>query len=337
MRSSEQIKKFILDNLSFHKKDIIQESINRFGISRQAIHKHMKRLIDDKKVVAHGTTKGRYYELNPSVNYTKKFEINKNFSIEKTVKKYILPQISILPKNVFGIFEFSIGALLNNICDHSKAKSIFFKLYINHREAHFVLSDNGLGIFKNIRSGLKLPNTRLAALELAKGNVTTDPSNHSGDELNAIIHLFDKVTIDSSGKSLKFFNDNHEWLLQHSTQQQGTRIHLQIDSLSKRTCADIFDYIFKEKCSKICIPLNLLEVADYKIVNSRSQAKSVLRNIQNYKTVEFDFKKIDLIGPAFADELVRETKQKNQFADIEWINTNHTVDLLMSRALDRQS
>ena len=31
------------------------------------------------------------------------------------------------------------------------------------------------------------------------------------------------------------------------------------------------------------------------------------------------------------------TKEYNQFANIEWINTNSTVDLLMSRALDRQS
>ena len=45
----------------------------------------------------------------------------------------------------------------------------------------------------------------------------------------------------------------------------------------------------------------------------------------------------DLIGPSFADALVRGTKKSNQLADIKWVNTNHTVDLLMSRALHRQS
>ena len=36
----------------------------------------------------------------------------------------------------------------------------------------------------------------------------------------------------------------------------------------------------------------------------------MLRNISDLKTIEFDFNNIDLIGPAFADELVRKTKLK---------------------------
>jgi len=337
MRTSNQIKKFILDNLKIHKKDIIQTSINHFGISRQAMHKHMKSLIEDKKVVAFGNTKGRYYKLNPSVNYTKNFELTNEISTEIILKENILPNIKSLKDNIFEIFEFSIGALLNNVVDHANANKIYFKLYINHRDSHFVISDDGIGIFNKIRTGLGLVNTHMAGLELAKGNITTDPDNHSGDELNAIIHLFDKVTIDSSGHSLRFFNDNNEWLMQNSKQQHGTRIHLQIDTQSKRSCAKIFEFIFKKKHRHISIPLNLLELSDYKIINCRSQVKNVLRNIKDYKIIEFDFQKIDLIGPSFADALVRKTKEYNQFANIEWINSNSTVDLLMSRALDRQS
>ena len=53
--------------------------------------------------------------------------------------------------------------------------------------------------------------------------------------------------------------------------------------------------------------------------------------------IEFDFNNIELIGPAFADELVRKTKAKNQIANIKWTNSSKTVDLLMSMALDRFS
>ena len=42
------------------------------------------------------------------------------------------------------------------------------------------------------------------------------------------------------------------------------------------------------------------------LINSREQANYLLRNIEDYKEVNFDFKNIDLIGPAFADELIRE-------------------------------
>ena len=81
MKSSNQIKKFILDNINHHKKDIIQTAIQRFGISRQAVLKHMHFLIDQKQVVAHGKTRDRFYELRPYVNFSKTIDIDSELSI----------------------------------------------------------------------------------------------------------------------------------------------------------------------------------------------------------------------------------------------------------------
>ena len=36
---------------------------------------------------------------------------------------------------------------------HSIASKFYIKIYITHSEAHFIISDNGIGIFKNIQSG----------------------------------------------------------------------------------------------------------------------------------------------------------------------------------------
>ena len=337
MNSSEQIKKFLLDNLTTHQKDIINTAINRFGVSRQAIHKHMNSLINDKKVIGHGTTKGRYYELIPSVNYSKTFDIQINNNNEKLITEHFIPHFSDLPKNIFEIFEFTTWALINNIYDHANASRLYCKIFINHNEAHFIISDNGVGIFKHIKQRLKLANDHLAALELAKGNLKVEPDYHSGDELYAVIHLFDRVRMESSGKSLIFSNFNQEWEIGDSSQTKGSRIHLIINPSITRTCADIFNLIFNSNKEKIRIPLNLLDISNHKIVNSREQLGSVLRNINDYKNIEFDFKKINLIGPAFADALIHKTKEKNQHANIKWINTNETVDLLLSRALGRQS
>ena len=51
--------------------------------------------------------------------------------------------------------------------------------------------------------------------------------------------------------------------------------------------------------------------------------------------MEFDFTGIDVIGPAFAHELVWIAREKNKSIDIDWINAADTVDLLMSRAIKR--
>ena len=49
MNSSEKIKNFILNNLTKHEKNIVQLAISKFGVSRQAVHRHMTSLIDQKK------------------------------------------------------------------------------------------------------------------------------------------------------------------------------------------------------------------------------------------------------------------------------------------------
>ena len=337
MKSSDQIKKFILDNLTRHQRDIIHTAIQRFGISRQAVLKHMNTLIAEKQIIAHGKTRDRIYELRPHVNFSKTIDIDTDFLPKAIIKNHILPHLSSLSKNVHEICEFSISAILNNIVDHADATNLYYKLYLTHKDVNIIISDNGKGLFGHIQSFLNLKNTQIAALEVAKGHVTTDPDHHSGDELNTVIHLFDKVTIDSSGKSLTFNNETQDWLIDHSTQKQGTRIHLQIKPGSRRTCQEIFQKLFNGEHQSVRIPINLLKVPGDELVNSRKQAQSILRNINDVKTIEFDFNNIDLIGPAFADELVRKTKAINQVADIKWINCNETVDILMSRAISRFS
>ncbi len=89
MNTSSQIKKFILGNLTRHQKDIIYAAIQRFGVSRQAVLKHMHALIAYKQVIAHGKTRDRSYELRPKVNYNKTFKINDDFSAYRVIKKIL--------------------------------------------------------------------------------------------------------------------------------------------------------------------------------------------------------------------------------------------------------
>ena len=335
MNQNNKIKNFILNNLSGHEKDIVQAAIIKFGVSRQAIHRHMINLINENKIIAYGNTKGRHYKLIPIANYNRKINVNDIKNSRQFLEDYILPNIESLPKNIYEIFEYSVGSLLNNVIDHADASSLYFKVFINYDEAHFIITDNGVGLFEKICNGLELSNPQMAAMELAKGSLTTDPKNHSGDELNTIIHLFDRVTIDSAKMTVAYRNDSNHWEINHSAHQKGTRIHLKISPKSDRTCANVFYKIFHKEKKKIRIPISLLNMPGKKVVNSRLHANNILRNIDNYKKIEFDFNKIDLISPAFADELARKTKEKNQFADIAWMNTNKTVEMLMDRAFKR--
>ena len=68
---------------------------------------------------------------------------------------------------------------------------------------------------------------------------------------------------------------------------------------------------------------------------SRGQAECLVHNISDLDEIEFDFKGVNIIGPAFADALIRKTKEKNRSINVGWVNTTDTVNVLMSRAAKR--
>ena len=112
----------------------------------------MHTLINEKKIVAYGKTRDRYYELRPQVNYFKSIEIEGNLNTEYIIDNYILNHITSLKNNVIEIIKFSMSALINNIFDHSQASKFYFKIYLTYNDLHIILSDNGLGLFGNIKS-----------------------------------------------------------------------------------------------------------------------------------------------------------------------------------------
>ena len=143
------------------------------------------------------------------------------------------------------------------------------------------------------------------------------------------------MKIDSSGFGIIYDNKDMKWEIDYSKQKQGTRVHLQINPNSNRTIKKVFQKLFNQQNESIRIPINLIKEPNKNSLNSNIQAKSIFRNINDLKEIQFDFCHIDLIGPAFADELVRQSRSINREVVIKWINSNETIDLLMKRALER--
>ncbi|MCI0653836.1 MAG: hypothetical protein L0Y38_01145 [Methylococcaceae bacterium] len=61
----EQIRRFILDNVEHHPKDVTNLVVKSFGISRQAVNKHIQRLVKQKALLIRGATRGSHYILPP--------------------------------------------------------------------------------------------------------------------------------------------------------------------------------------------------------------------------------------------------------------------------------
>lgn len=169
---------------------------------------------------------------------------------------------------------------------------------------------------------------RHAVLELAKGKLTTDPENHSGQGIFFTSRMFDKFAILSGSVYFSHeFNKVEDWILEGDKSQYGTSVLMKLNNNTSRTSKQIFDHFSSGDdyaFTKTVVPVRLAQYGDERLV-SRSQAKRLLSGVDKFKVVVFDFSGVEAIGQAFSDEVFRVFR--NQHPEIELMSLNATKDV----------
>ena len=122
MRSSP-VRRFIINNLSNHQKDIIRMVVRKFGLSRQAALRHMYILITDGKVTATGKTKDRMYQLKPLAEKSYSFSITPELKEDQIFHEKISPYLDNLAPEIREICEYGFSQVMNNVISHSAGKA----------------------------------------------------------------------------------------------------------------------------------------------------------------------------------------------------------------------
>jgi hypothetical protein len=200
--------------------------------------------------------------------------------------------------------------------------------------------DDGIGIFRKIQRDFELNDPRHAILELAKGKLTTDPANHSGEGIFFTSRMFDRFIIFSNGLYFSHNEPDEDWLLEHDIDINGTSVQMTIHTNSDREINEVFDAYAADHqdfgFTKTHVPLNLATYGDENLI-SRSQARRLLSRFRDFSEVLLDFDGVMTIGQAFADEIFRVFARNNPHIDIVAINTNKQIDKMISRAKKKLS
>jgi len=338
-KRGEQIRQFILDNVEQHPADIVSISCQAFDISRQAVNKHMQRLIEQKAIIAKGSTRNKHYCLHPLAEWTEIFPLDNTVSEDIVWRNHIAPLLGELPENVMDIWHYGVTEIFNNAIDHSGGQHASVLLKKTATSSEVVIYDNGEGIFKKIQRVLRLSDERHSVLELAKGKLTTDPDNHSGEGVFFSSRMFDSFTILSGNV---YFSHMHgkveDWILERQKSQVGTVVIMKLSNNSPRTSKQVFDNFTSDddySFTKTIVPVRLTQYGDDKLV-SRSQAKRLLVGIDKFKSVIFDFNDVESIGQAFADEVFRVFANRHPDMELLQLNANSSVKQMISRATSRE-
>ncbi len=337
-KRGEEIRQFILDNAEHHPKDIVKLAARNFGISRQAISKHVKRLVEQKALLVRGATRNRHYILHPLVQWEHIYALDGKLEEDVVWRNDIAPLLGELPNNAMDIWHYGFTEILNNAIDHSSGQQVLVQVKKTASNSEIVIHDNGEGIFKKIQRELNLYDERHSVLELAKGKLTTDPDNHTGEGIFFCSRMFDDFRILSGNVYFSHTHDaGEDWIVENQRFQSGTGVFMELKNSTARTPKQLFDSFTSDEdygFTKTVVPVRLAQYGDEKLV-SRSQAKRLLDRIDKFRTVIFDFNAVDSIGQAFADEVFRVFQRRHPDIELIYLNTNKAVKEMISRAISR--
>ena len=238
-------------------------------------------------------------------------------------------------ENVIHILTYSFTEILNNAIEHSESKDIKISYAEDYFSIYVQILDDGVGIFKKIKKNYNLKNENEAIFELKKGKITSDPENHSGEEIFFSSKVVDYFLIDSYNKNFYSGNKDYFYHFEQNKKEniKGTLVYFIIDKNTNRTTKEVFDsytdddYVF----NKTEITVHLAEEYLGEHLISRSIARRILSNIEKFKVIFLDFNGVKTIGPAFADEIFRVFRNKHKEITILPINMNEEVKFMIKR------
>ena len=320
---STRIRSFLLNAVVDHPRDLVAVACAEFGLSRQAVHRHVRKLVDDDLLVASGATRKRTYRLAVTSSHAFRSDI-RNLEEHVLWRTTIAPLLEGLPSTTRDIWHYGFTEMVNNVVDHSGGSNLDVSVQSTAISTIMWITDDGVGIFKKIKLELGLEDERHAVLELAKGKLTTDPARHTGEGIFFSSRVFDEYAI-FSGEVLfsHQFKNEEDWIVEREQPDTGTSVFMSLRNSTERTVGEVFDEFTSNDgdygFTRTVVPVRLLRHGLERLV-SRSQAKRLLARFDRFKVVVLDFSGVDLIGQAFADEIFRVFLAHHP--DVEIVPTN---------------
>jgi len=327
-RHGEKVRDFILRNITDN-KNIAAMTARKFNISTQAVYKHIDRLEANNLIIKKSGCFIVKSERSAYV-YKNSGPLSEDTVWETEIKKHFAG----IPDNVRRIWTYGFLEIFNNAIEHSQGKEIRVIIEENSVFKTMIIADNGIGIFKNIKTKLKLSEEKDALFELTKGKRTTDKTRHSGQGIFFVSKVFDDFLIASGGIifSSPPRKDGWENRVKTGGKTFSTSVRMRIINDSKKNLKNVFDKFSTEipgDFDRTIVPVCLASSDD---LISRSQARRVLSGLELFKEVILDFKDVTYVGQAFADEIFRVFPNMNPHTSITTQNANTEIQNMINRA-----
>ena len=333
-------KEKILDHLKKNKTASGKELCTLLGITRQALNKHLKELINNSLVLKNGSTRNANYSYLPpsKKNILKNFDYKKELTLKELEEDKVFNELSLITKlrssisiKSYAIFQYAFTEILNNAIDHAYSQKCFVELTWDQYNIQFIIRDFGVGVFFSITQKFKLSNETSAVGELIKGKTTTMKERHSGEGIFFTSKAADLMSLRSHRINLIFDNKNNDILLEQKRAIIGTEVKFSISKNTQKNLSEIFaafspeEFEYQFEKTKVAVKLFQQNYV------SRSEAKRLLFGLNKFKVIILDFKGVKSIGQGFADEIFRVFQSNHPEIKLKVENVSEVLNIMLQR------
>ncbi len=314
------------------------------GITRQALNRHLKQLIEEEKILKEGTTRNAAYRLStPGKGKAIGRKYAKTLFLKGLEEDAVFSEIaailnlkSSLSQNAFDIAGYAFTEMLNNAIDHSHSEKCTLEARLDQYRFSFSIRDRGVGIFHSVYSKFGLPDEHAAIGELLKGKTTTMEEKHSGEGIFFTSKSADSISFRSHKAELLFDNHKNDVYVKEKKHIEGTEVFFTISRQSKKKLAQVFTRFAPEEFDFRFEKTRVLVRLFHRDYVSRSEARRLLHRLDRFREIILDFAGVKSIGQGFADEIFRVFKKAHPHIEIKRENLSPTLDAMIRHVVDNK-
>lgn len=302
------------------------------GVTRQAVHYHLARMVDTGEIERLGAGRGTRYVRTADLALRYPLQGLEEDRIWRRVEDR-LPQIAGARENVRSILAYAFTEMLNNAIDHSGGDEARVIFWIRPSAFTFEVLDDGVGAYRHLRERLGLEDDLAALQQLTKGRETTAPERHTGEGIFFTSRMVDAFELDANGLRWIVDAKRADHAVGEAPEHPGTRVRCEIDPDTERTVTGVFDeYVDRDsfEFSRTVVPLSVYRQGGRFV--SRSEAKRLTTRLERFREAVLDFQGIAEVGQGFVDELFRVWAREHPETRLVPVNMSPVVEHVVRRA-----
>ena len=304
------------------------------GLSRQALNVHLRRLIQDGRIIRSGATRGARYAVPnrmPAPAVVSRRLLTRGLD-EGRVWEDLAARFNLgraLPPNAEAIVRYAFTEMLNNAIEHAESDHCTVHFTLGSGAVSFEIRDPGIGAFHSIASKLHLPDEEAALIELLKGRTTTMREAHTGEGIFFTSKAADRFILRSHRIQVEWDRAKDDVFVSKRRMLAGTDVRFTIQRSSRRQLEEVFrefapsEYDFQFQRTRVLVKLLRRDFV------SRSEARRLLANLEKFSEIVLDFRDVVSVGQGFADEVFRVFARRHPAIVVTTANANPVIDAMI--------